>query len=190
MVNGYIQSPEGEAEFSKLGLEYPREVFDRLYEEYIRNTRTEDLEKYTHHREKEIVDIKRVKTGEKEFITYSESEYRLDEALNVKHFFRSDIGKFPIPKAIYTIKQVAFGKKEREVSDIANIETGYSIPFSKEKMNELRQMGLSQSAHFSVEHSNGIRISVETFEDLRDGEYNELNHFGTIPNDVQRRKMD
>ncbi len=79
-------------------------------------------------------------------------------------------------------------RRQREVSDIANIETGYSIPFSKEKMNELRQIGLSQSAHFSVEHSNGIRISVETFEDLRDGEYNELNHFGTIPNDVQRRR--
>ena len=56
-------------------------------------------------------------------------------------------------------------------------------------MNELRQIGLSQSAHFSVEHSNGIRISVETFENIRDGEYNELNHFGRSPNDVKENGL-
>ena len=97
MVNGYTKSKEGVAAYSKLGLPYPDEVFNGLYEQFLTNTSAGDLSKYTQHKEKEVTMISRIRTGDKgqEYLLYSFVHYRLDQALNVKHWWLPNVGKYP-----------------------------------------------------------------------------------------------
>lgn len=93
MVNGYTKSREGVAAYSKLGLPYP-EVFDELYEKWLKETSADELSKYSHHKEKEVTKIVRVKAGDgNEYLVYSFLRYRLDSALNVKDWWLPNIGK-------------------------------------------------------------------------------------------------
>ncbi len=80
--------------------------------------------------------------------------------------------------------------RQREVSDIRSIETGIQFLSQAEKMDELHdEIGLSKNGcSFLLQHPNGLKISVVSFEDLRDGEFLELAHFGRRPNDIQRKK--
>jgi hypothetical protein len=40
----------------------------------------------------------------------------------------------------------------------------------------------------AVVTANGLPITVKTFEDLRDGDFDELAHFGRIPTELQRKR--
>jgi hypothetical protein len=192
MVSGFTRSKEGEAEYKKLGLTYPEELFDRLYvEDFLSNTIIEDLSKYTNHKPKEVLSIKRIKSGEeREYIVYSITEYRLDEALNVKHWFLPNIGIYPIPRPLYKTKIGPFGKQEREVSEILSVDTGYSIPFTRKNMDKIKSLGMQIEGKISylVQLPNGILISVQSFEALRDGVFEELVHWGRIPNAKERER--
>ena len=45
MVSNYVKSPEGIAEYKKIGLEYPSEFFDNQYDEYLNQTRKSPKDK-------------------------------------------------------------------------------------------------------------------------------------------------
>lgn len=134
MPTGFTKSPEGEEEYKKLGLEYPDSLQDELYEQWLKDTTAKDLEQYTRHKEKEVLSIVRVRTGikadgsdQKEFLYYNLIHYRMDKDLNVALWVRAEIGIFPIPRAAYKTTIGAFGKQERQVSEIVAIEKNYSI---------------------------------------------------------------
>jgi hypothetical protein len=192
MVVGFTRSTEGEAEYRKLGLPYPDSIDDQGYEKWIKDTSADDLSKYSHHSEREVSSFSRHKLGAdaKEFIPYHFTHYRLDEALNVVHRFRPNIGIYPIPRARYVVKQGAFGKQERQVAEVMAVETGYSIPFNKKNMDKIRDIGLQAEGRvsYTVRTPSGISFSIASYEDLRDGEFNELAHFGRIPTELQRRR--
>ena len=45
MVSNYVRSPEGIAEYKKIGLEYPNEFSDNQYDEYLNQTRKSPKDK-------------------------------------------------------------------------------------------------------------------------------------------------
>jgi len=190
MVWGFTKSPEGVATYSKLGLAYDDELFDGLYEKWLHETSAEeDLPKYSHHKPKEVTMIKRVRTGDnKEYLVYSLVEYRVDSALNVKHWWLPNIGKYPIPIPRYETTTISFGKQDRRIAEVQNIDTGYSIPFTKKNLEKIRDIGLKYNGkvQYMVETSKGIKMSVATYHDLAEGDFEELVHFTKIPTTKQR----
>jgi hypothetical protein len=119
MVSEFIKSPEGVAEYKKIGQQYPAELMDDLYEEQFLSKRLKEttadpkmLAKYgSGHKPIEVLQICRKKTMEgKEYLYYSKTEYRLDKVLNLKHWFTSGHGKYPIPHGRYEIVHKDFGK--------------------------------------------------------------------------------
>jgi hypothetical protein len=195
MVSGFIKSPEGVKEYEKLGLPYPSEFLEDYYEnEYFKDTKAdaELVSKYGNgHLPIEVLRITRKKTKEdnKEYIYYSVTEYRVDKALNLKHWFKAGLGKYPILQGRYEMVHKDFGESDRVFKEITSINTGYSIPFTPKNLDKIRDLGLSIEGKtaYSVEAPNGIKFSVATYEDLRNGDYDELIHFGRIPRPLERK---
>jgi hypothetical protein len=189
MVTGYTKSKEGAAEYSKLGIPYPNNL-DEDYEKWLKDTSAESLKDYSKHNEKEVSMIFRHKIGEEEYITYSFIHYRLDKALNLTHRWKPNIGIYPIPRARFGVSYGDFGKQNRKFEEVIAIDTGYSITFNKKNMDKIRDIGLQieGKVSYGVITSTGLPITVKSFEDLRDSEFNELAHFGRIPTELQRRR--
>jgi hypothetical protein len=190
MVTGYLESKEGQKAFAEIGQPYAKSLQDELYDEWLKDTSAERLKEYSKHSEKEVTQIRRVKTGDgKEYLVYSYVEHRLDKALNVTHRWRPQAGKYPIPQASYYIQRLDFGKEERKFREIRNIETGYSIPYSPKKVDEIQSIGIPIDGKqaYLMQTENGIRIAVKSYKDFRDGDFDELAHFGYIPSELERK---
>lgn len=96
---------------------------------------------------------------------------------------------YPIPRGRYRIEQGPFGKQNRMLDSVESTETGYSIPFTKKNLDKIRDIGLQSEGKVGYVINTGvIKISVATYEDLRDGAFDELAHFGRIPNSRQRQR--
>ena len=191
MVNGFDKQPEGVKEYQKLNIPYPNHLQDELYEKWISETNGDPklMAQYTHHKEKEVINIHRKRVGDKEFLIYSFMHYRLDPALNVTSRSRSAIGEYPIPRGHYSIAHGAFGKESRTLDYVENIDTGYSIPFSKKNLQKILDIGLQSEGKVGLGIDTGmIRITVATLEDFMNGDFAELAHFGKIPTSEQRRR--
>jgi hypothetical protein len=190
MVSGYTKSKEGVAAYSKLGLPYPDEVFEELYEKWLKETSADELSKYTHHKEKEVTQIVRVRAGDgKEYLLYSFAHCRLDSALNVRDWWLPNIGKYPIPTPRYETTTITFGKQQRRIAEVISVEAAYSIPFSPKNLDKIRDIGLEAGGkvQYLVEIPNGLKTSIATYHDLREEEdFDVLVHFGKIPTSKQR----
>jgi hypothetical protein len=108
----------------------------------------------------------------KEYIIYSYVNYRLDKDLNLTHRFRPNVGIYPLPQAEFSVVRTDFGKEERKFREIINMETGYFIPFSKEKIDEIKSMGTDLSGHvgYNVVTENGLHIGITSYDDRRNGD--------------------
>ena len=194
MVQGFLKSEEGIREYKKIGLSYPDHLQDELYEDWMKQTQgySEDVAHYYGpYKEKEVHAITRVKTKEgKEYLTYQMMHRRLDEAANLTHRYLSPIGEYPIPIPHYAFKQMNFGKMERTVDEVVSIEKAYSIPFSKKNLDKIREIGLQHEGkvQYSLQLPNSLISFVKSYEDLRDGIFEELAHFTRIPTDTQRQR--
>ena len=191
MVDGFDKSPEGVKEYQKLNLSYPNHLQDELYDKWVRETNADPklMAQYTHHKEKEVNSISRKRVGNKEYLVYSFVHYRLDPALNVTHRSRSGIGTYPIPRGHYHIDQGQYGKQTRVLDHVENVDTGYSIPFTKKNLEKILNLGLQSEGKVGLGIDTGvIRISINTLEDFMNGDFAELAHFGKIPTEAQRRR--
>ena len=120
MVLGFLKSPEGVKEYKKIGMAYPNHLQDELYEDWLKNTEGYDSkdkdvrERYGPFKEKEVYRITRNKipSGD-EYLTYHIMHRRLDAAGNLTHRYLSPIGTYPIPIPHYALKQMNFGKTEK-----------------------------------------------------------------------------
>jgi hypothetical protein len=188
-----MKSPEGVAEYKKIGQSYPTEIMDDLYEtDFLKDTSADPklLAQYSKHVPIEVVAIFRKKTGEgKEFIYYSKTERRLDRALNPRHWFFSGIGKYPIPQGRYEIVHKDYGKTERVLREIMSVDTGYSIPFTPKNLDKIRDLGtpVGGKIAYYLETPNGITTSVDNYDSLRNCDFEALVHFGKTPTALQRR---
>jgi hypothetical protein len=194
MVNGFLKSDEGIQEYSKIGLPYPNSTQDDLYEDWLAETQgytEENAQYFRPHKEKELHRITRVKLGDgKEYLTCQFMHYRLDAAANLTHRYQSEVGVYTIPRPHYKFSHMDFGQMQRTVDEVTSIERGYSIPFTKENIEKIHDMGLQYEGkvQYALSLPNGLRSSIRTFEDLRDGVFEELAHFGRIPTEAQRQR--
>jgi hypothetical protein len=168
MVTGFTKSKGGEKEYSKLGTSYPNNLDDESYEAWLKDTSADNLKEYSEHNEKEVTQIYRHKVGDGECITYSYSHYRLDKALNETHRFRSDIGKYPIPRGRFSVTHGDFGKQTRKLEEVIAIDVGYSIPFSKKNLEKIKNIGFRADGKtsYAVVTSIGLPITVRTLGDF------------------------
>jgi hypothetical protein len=192
VVSGYIRNKEGVDAYAAIGLTYPPTLQDEGYEAWVKDTNVSELPKYSKHKPIEVIRITRIKTGgeDEEYLTYNTIEYRLDKALNVTHRSRTGHGTYPNPVAKYSITQGDFGVQNRTVSEVISTERCYSIPFTPEALDTIRDLGMQFEGKvgYSVMSPNGMKLTVSSYEDLRNGSFEELCAFGYVPSPAQREK--
>jgi hypothetical protein len=126
----FFKSSEGEVEYKKLGLKYPRTMMDDWYEKFLRltkNTKKEDHKIYIGNMMRHIL-----ANGE-EYIIHDMRETKYDPLGNRKTFYRGGIGKYAIPLPRWEIKvnpEEGYAK-EKYIAGIDMIETGYPL-YTKE----------------------------------------------------------
>lgn len=105
------------------------------------------------------------------------------------HRFRPQVGKYAIPIPEFYIQRLDFGKEERKLKEIIGMETGYSIPFTKDNLDKIKNMGMALDGKITylVETATHLKISIASYDDLRNGVFEELLHFGKIPTQAQRQ---
>lgn len=85
-----------------------------------------------------------------------------------------------------------FGKEKREADYVESVETGFSIPWTKSNLQKIvSEIGMPRDGKISYTAiaSNGIKIHVDSFEDLLNAtSIDELLHFGRIPTDFERKR--
>jgi hypothetical protein len=93
MTRDYFKSPEGLAEYEKISMSYPEEIYDRNYEHFCKLTKNTKEKDYKIHIQSMMRHI--LASGE-EYILYGMSEVRYDPLGNKKTFYRV-MGKYPRP---------------------------------------------------------------------------------------------
>lgn len=172
----YFYSEEGQKEYDKIGLKYPKTNFDYNHDEFMRMTARSPREQ----NKIQILSITRIKPEDsnEEFLTYHIRETRYDSLGNERSFVRTNIGRYQIPVPRYGVKKDAQGYEEKKVVGVSNIRTGYSIEFNKKNLEKLHKNCKDSGrdkCRYSV-HVEGERnkIRVESYEDFRDLSFKEL----------------
>jgi hypothetical protein len=188
----FFKSKEGTEAFKEVGLEYRSEMWDQHYDDFlqkIRRTPEKD-------RVRKIQTLKRVVLTEGEeseqYIVHDLLEEGKDPLGNVKAFYRGGIGCFHIPIPKYVLKVNDDGDKERVTSGIEGLKIGYSIPFTKENIERISKY-VTKNTQFVIalgnQGSHTKRITVNTLEDLKLGEAEELVRFGHRASDYEKQVL-
>ena len=177
MVNGFTKSKEGVAEYSKIGISYEPHLQDTLYENWLTETRADNLSHYTSHKERELNSLHIIlvqdEPGKKPtpFLVYGFIHRRLDPACNVLTRSVTNQGMYPRPIPHWKVTQMSFGKEERKVEFVESIETCYSIKATKANLERIvKDIGWPKDGKVSlgIVAPNGVRFSIKTFEDMLD----------------------
>lgn len=179
---GYPRSDETAKYYREARREYPTDFQEGLYQNWLNETTAEGLENYTDHKEKELQSINVYLIPDsndidefgnpkatKGYIVYTWNHYRLDVAANVVSRNRSNYGMYEIPRFHYALIPAAFGKQERKADSIESIETGYSIPWTKENIQKLIKeypLPKGQKLQTSITAPNGMTFTVDTLQEL------------------------
>jgi hypothetical protein len=194
MVN-YWKSPEGIKAYEKIGKPYPVTTYDTDYEQFVNSTRSSDERNRTKRR---VTRIMRVQGADgKEYLTYSENETRFNDIGNSSSRFRENIGTYPIPEGHIVLYYDANGEQQSKVDSISDIKTGYSIPFSPQKANQIHKNAVDDvpqragRTEYFVQRANDPPVSVETFQDLVNAEFDELyKHGKRVPGWQEEKKKE
>lgn len=146
----FYHSPEGENEYKKIGLPYPKTVEDVNYDLFLDKTKRSGDEV----NKTQITKMIRVKSsfgspdGEtnEEYIIYDIRETRFDSLGNEVTFTRTNVGRYPIPVAMYRVKRDSQGYEERFTAGVSRIRTGYSIKCDKTNFTKLHKLCLDRSS--------------------------------------------
>lgn len=181
MVN-YWKSKEGLKEYEKLGKPYENTVWDTDYEQFVNKTRGSDTEGKT---KRQVVRITRLQAADGgEYIVYDEKETRYDGLGNASKRFRDNLGTYPIPQGQREIYYDENNNQATRLVSITNIETGYSIPFNKAKLDELHKNAVDNvpqragRTQYFVQRINDPPTTVQTYQDLKEGDFEELMKYG------------
>lgn len=181
MVN-YWKSQEGIKAYEKIGKPYPTTTYDTDYEQFVNSTKSSDERNRT---KRKLTRMMRVMGADgKEYLVYSEVQTRFNDIGNSFSRFRENIGTYPIPEGNVVLYYDANGEQQQRVDNISDIKTGYSIPFSAQKANEIHKNSIDNvpqragRTEYFVQRINDAPVSIESFEDFRDGEFDELIKHG------------
>lgn len=184
----FFKSPEGEAEYKKIGVPYPKTLADYWYMQF------EKLTKFTKKEDHkiEIRQMKRFITKEgKEYIIHDMTETKYDPIGNRKTFYRSGIGKYakPVPRyEIEVIPEEGYAKRKKMVS-WNECDTCYSIPFNDKNIDKLIKYcdGNTMYIISKQDYQSGRRFSIRSMNDWRNGSVEELLRFGHIASDYEKQ---
>ena len=177
------ESPEGIAEYAKIGKDYPSTVLDKDFTAFMHKIAWDPNKRET------IQEITRIKLADDtEFLTYSSRWEGHDKLYgNYDKRNRCELGVYEGIER-QTTRILNEEKNEfQEVVTAGRREPKYSIPFTKEKLEELHQKCNDKAARigertkYSVWPEAGTRISVERYEDFSDGKFTDLIKYGKIP---------
>lgn len=190
MVSGFCKSDEAVAAYKKIGLSYPDEIYDRQYDSYLQET-SKSPAKENKIKYQNVVRV--VLPSGQQYIVHDQTDIRLDKIGNVKSFYRSGIGKHPVPTPQYSIQidQEDGYSKKRVLSGVSSIEIVLSIPFNEKTADEIYKYCTGKTQYTIQKGENkGHRITVDSFEDFKKGEVEELLRFGHIANKVERQLLE
>lgn len=179
-MTNYWKSQEGLKEYEKIEYPYPTSEWDKDYDLFVEKT-------------KNSVDKQKIKVGRitriqgadnKEYLTYDETVTRFDGLGNSFKRFRENLGTYPIPQARREVTYDSNNNQQVKTVGINNIETGYSIPFSKAKLDEIHKNAIDNVAQragktqYFVQKVNAPPVTVQSFEDLKEADFEELYKYG------------
>jgi hypothetical protein len=177
------ESPEGIAEYKKIGKEYPRTVLDKDFTSFMKKIAWDPSKRET------IGDITRIRLADNsEFLIYGSKWEGHDKLYgNYDERYWDEVGVYEgLEKQITRVLNEE--KNEfQEVVKVGRRDTRYSIPFTKQNLEELhkkcndRAARIGDRTKYSVWPEGGTKISVETYQDFLDGRFDDLHKYGKIP---------
>lgn len=185
----FYSSPEGIAEYKKIGMEYPKTLMDYWYKQFLRvtkNTKKEDYKIY-------IRNMKRVilSSGE-EYIVHDMDETRYDGLHNRKVFHRGGIGLYAKPVPHREIKARVSedeGFVQDVITTVESVETGYSIPFNQKNIDKLIKYCDGNTAFIiqKMDYQSARKFTIRSLNDWQNGSTEELLRFGHIASSYEQQ---
>jgi hypothetical protein len=112
------------------------------------------------------------------YLKYDLEEVCYDTIGAPQEVYHSNVGTYPIPITQPTLDYGADGTAREVVNGpIVRIDTGYSIPFTKENADKIHEVANDTSFTNRTQYlikSNGRKYTVEKYEDFRDRTIEEL----------------
>jgi hypothetical protein len=185
------ESPEGIAEYKKIGKEYPQTVLDKDFTAFMHKIAWDP-------NKREIIGgITRVKMADDtEFLSYGSMWEGHDKMYgNYDKRFRGELGVYEgLEKQITRVLNEEKNEFEEKIS-IGRKEIRYSIPFTKATLEELHKKCNDKAAKlvdrtkYYVLPEGGTTITVETYDDFLNGKFADLYKYGKIPTDEDKLIM-
>jgi hypothetical protein len=199
MPRDYTRSPEGLAEYKKLGIPYDDSMDDGWWDEYERKTKKTDPKD----RRIEIQNLVRlllppddIENREdpnkwRQVIYHDESHIRKDMLGNTLRKYRPNIGIYPKPIPRYVVKVIPEEgyDKATVVEGIETIEKCYSLEFNNKKnIDDVRKKCTPNTSFLIKQGEGGTTIKVDTWKDWSEGQAQDLLILGRIPRGPEERQ--
>lgn len=176
----YWKSPQGVAEFAKIGKPYPDTEFDKAWEKHLRRLEHDPNKKEV------ITQLKRMQVAEDvEFLVYTHTVYGHDDIGSYCEKSQAGIGIYPILRPINQ-RILNEDNQYETVTTSYTEELGYFIPFNKEMLERLHKLcndstvAIKTRTKYSVQPDGGTEIAVASYEDFANGDFEDLYKNGRI----------
>jgi hypothetical protein len=189
----YLKSPEGIAEFKKVGLQYPENAHDKHWNSVLERTPDGEGNQYAHKNKTRVTDItrRRLESG-KEYLTWNQTEIRYTPLGDPEYKNRTNLGRYPIIEYKHAMKEEKSGYRHAVTQPTGRTKTGYSLEYNVKNIDKLHENASDgyefeeainsdmRPTHYAV---NDLRkhmtIAIHSWEDFRDGKFDELYQYGT-----------
>lgn len=182
MPSGFFKSQEGVDAYNAIQRPYDDTVDDLRYEKILKQTNNSP---HSAKNKKAVrVMVRVVADDGNDYLKYDEHEVRYD-AIGAPHeTYKPNLGTYPIPISQPTLDYGTDGVAREVVNGpIVNIETGYSIPFTKENVDKIHAMAndisYSQRTQYILK-VDGRKFTIKKYEDFRDLTVEELRNGGKV----------
>lgn len=177
MPSGFFKCQEGVDAYKAVGKEYDNTLDDIRYENILKITRNSPHSS----RNKKLVRVmvRLMADDGKEYIKYDLYELLYDAIGAWHEVYEPNIGLYPIPITQPKIEYGPGGQVQEVVNGpIVNIETGYSIPFTKETADDIHKMcndiSRKDRTQYIAKLSSGKRVPCKNYEMFRDWTIEEI----------------
>jgi hypothetical protein len=178
MPSGFFKCQEGMDAYSAIGKEYDNTLDDIRYDNILKTTRNSP---HTNKNKKLVRVMVRLVAPEdgQEYIKYDLYELRYDAIGAWHEVYQPNVGLYPIPVTQPKIEYGPGGQVQEVVNGpIVRIDTGYSIPFTKESADDIHKMcnDISQRdrTQYLAKLGNGKRITCKNYTIFRDWTLEEI----------------
>lgn len=189
----FYKSDEAIAAFKEVGIKYENAMWDNHYENFQRKTkRTPEKDRLRAiHNLKRLVIPANSRDKERTIIVHDMWEEAYDALGNKLTTYRGGLGCYHKPRVKREYKlDMETGEKVPVIVGIEELETCYSIPFSKENIDKLAKYVTGNTTFLIQRMGGGSRkITVDSFEDWKNGNVEEVLRFGHRASDYEKQVL-